>query len=107
LDNSIMATKRAPKFQPPKTESLPAARGRVLERMEAVPEEDLNAAPQFVGEGQWLREKKSGFVHPWNEAMAQRSDLVELYDPAQDEESGLDHLTNFDASRLPPLGARI
>ena len=104
-----MAGKRTPKFTPPaKPEAAPAAsRGRVMDRMQAVPEEDLNSAPQFVGVGQWLREKRTGFIHPWNEAMAQRSDLVELYDPSQDEERSLDHLTNFDATRLPPAGARI
>lgn len=100
---------RKPKFTPPAPTDTgsSATRGRVLQRMEAVPEEDLNSTPKFVGAGSWLREKHTGIIHPWNEGMAQRSDLVELYDPTQDDESALDHLSNFDATRIPPASARI
>lgn len=42
----------------------------------------------------YLREKRTGHIHPYNEAMAQRSDLVEGYDPGT-EKSQLAQMDQF------------
>lgn len=99
------ATKRSPRIKTPDdTPNKP--RGRILDRLEGIgangnnaDDDDPNVTPSFVGEGEWLIGKKDGALYPWNEAMANRSDLVELYDEERhgpNPLSAVANLGNFD-----------
>lgn len=94
---------RNPKIKSPEAREAQARPpGRVQDRLAANPP-DPNEAPQFVGFGTHLRERATGIIHPWNAGMAGRSDLVELYDPQDDESlSSLSHLSDFDAAGASP-----
>ena len=58
-------------------------------------EREYNAAPKPLGQCRGLREKATGMLHPYNEEMAKRSDLVEAYngeyyDPTDEEGAVID-----------------
>lgn len=48
-------------------------------------DEDLNGPPPVISPCLYLREKATGMIHAYNEAMARRGDLVEAFEGDPDE----------------------
>ena len=48
--------------------------------------------PPNAGKGKFLRNRKTGEIYVWNEAMARRGDLLEAVDAVEDQPSDADVL---------------